>query len=323
MPWNFPVWQLFRVLIPQLIMGNVILCKPAPNVSMVNEFLAKLYYDLDVLKFVRLSNSQVADCIHDSFVRGVTLTGSVRAGKAVAMVAAAEVKPTVLELGGSDPFIVTQHANLDLAAEKLLLSRFQNAGQSCIATKRLIVHHSVKNDFLERLIAGVKTFKYGDPLKVDTNLGPLARKSCQETVAAQVKTALAEDALMLYQSDLSGINSGCFYPATLVEVFSVENILWKEEVFGPVLSFMTYDTDKEAVRFANSSEFGLGASVWSEHVEQQDFFIQHIEAGMLAINKMMVSTYDRPFGGIKQSGYGQELALEGLLSFVNKKQLFR
>lgn len=323
MPWNFPVWQLFRVLIPQIIMGNVILCKPAPNVSMVNEFLAKLFYDVSILKFVRLTNAQVADCIKDSAIRGVTLTGSVRAGKAVATIAAAEVKPTVLELGGSDPFIVTQNADLDLAAENLLLSRFQNAGQSCIAAKRLIIHHSVKIDFLERLIAGVKTFKYGDPLDLATNIGPLARKSCQDTVMDQVKRGLEDNASLLYQSDITHIFKGCFFPATIIEVFSVENNLWKEEVFGPVLAFMSYDTDEEAVRFANASEYGLGASVWSKDEERQNFFIKHIEAGMLAINKMMVSTYDRPFGGIKQSGYGQELALEGLLSFINKKQLFK
>tara|TARA_B100001989_G_scaffold231219_1_gene189765 strand:+ start:897 stop:2225 length:1329 start_codon:yes stop_codon:yes gene_type:complete len=320
MPWNFPVWQLFRVLIPQLAVGNVVLCKPAPNMNYLHNLLADSLQDIPMIDFARLSNKQVANCINDSRIAGVTLTGSVRAGKAVGALAAGVVKPTVLELGGSDPFIVCADANLDLACDKLMLSRFLNAGQSCIAAKRLLLHADIKDTFLAKLSTALHTLTPGDPLDVSTTLGPVAKKSCLEQLSKQVNTGLSQQATITDQLALNQ-PTGYFYPPTIIELTDSANTLWSQEVFGPILPYLTFYTDSDALTLANQTTFGLGASIWSNCTTRQQLFTHQLNAGMVAVNDMMVSSYDRPFGGIKQSGYGKELALEGLLSFANYKQI--
>lgn len=321
MPWNFPIWQVFRVLIPQLIVGNVLLFKHAPTMTGLTQLLMDAYQSHQEFSFARLSYDQVDYCIQHPAISGVTLTGSVRAGKTIAQLAGSAVKPSVLELGGSDAFIVCEDADLELAVQQLIVSRFQNCGQSCIAAKRLLVHESIKDDVIARLIQHMSQFRYGDPLQEDTTLGPLASREGLVAVQDQLKRGTAQAATILYQADISLIKTGYFFPATLVELLSSDNCLWQEEVFGPVLSCMTFKTDQEAIALANDSSYGLGASVWTAAIDRQTSFISQLQVGMVALNKCLVSVYDRPFGGIKQSGYGHELALEGCLSFVNKKQV--
>lgn len=322
MPWNFPFWQALRLIIPNLLMGNVCLIKHAPNVPKSIEMLVKLMIESGFsdaqINYAFLTNEQAADVIADPRIVGVSLTGSDKAGSAVGELAGKHIKPMVLELGGSDPFVVCEDADLDLVIPNAVAARFGNAGQVCISAKRFLIHERVKASFLTRFLEGVKSITLGDPLDPKTTMGPLARKDLQEQIAGQVSRSLDAGASLLYQAE-SIPDQGYFYPPTVLEVSNPNSPVLCEETFGPVAVIQTFSNDDEALTMANSSQYGLGASVWSQSEERIDFFTQGINAGGVFINQIVKSQPELPFGGIKRSGFGRELGVEGLLAFCNIK----
>ncbi|RAP30282.1 NADP-dependent succinic semialdehyde dehydrogenase [Candidatus Marinamargulisbacteria bacterium SCGC AG-414-C22] len=322
MPWNFPLWQIFRVLIPQLVVGNVVLIKPALNVPSTTLLWQKMCLECSFFQCLLLSNEQVSAVISDDRCAGVSLTGSVNAGKVVASLAGAAIKPVVLELGGSDPFIVCSDADTDAAVTALVTSRFQNAGQSCIAAKRLLLHESIKTPFLNRLRGALEHIVLGDPLHTQTTMGPCARLDLQQQVLDQLQTGINQGAEQIGTVSYSIPDSGYFVSPQVLLLPDSTNRLWQEEVFGPLLPVLTFNTLEACITLANDSQFGLGASVWTTDQQVQQNIISQLKTGMVAVNKGMASVYDRPFGGIKQSGIGKELGLAGLLSFVNVKQFY-
>jgi len=325
MPWNFPFWQLFRFAAPALAAGNVVLLKHAPNTPRcarsIEALLREVGFPPGVLQNLFLSNEQAARVIADPRVRGVTLTGSSRAGRQVAAAAGRQLKTTVLELGGSDPFIVLDDADLDEAASVGVASRCLNNGQSCIAAKRFVVQSAVYDAFRERLVAGMAARRMGDPALPTTQLGPLARRDLRDRLAAQVEGTLAAGARAL-SGGAAPPGPGFFYPATVLEAAPEGTPATEEELFGPVAVLLRCDSDEDALRLANATSYGLGASVWSEDVERARRLAPRLEAGAVFVNGMVKSDPRLPFGGVKESGYGRELGREGLLEFVNVKTVW-
>ena len=322
MPWNFPFWQALRLVIPNLLMGNVCLIKHAPNVpksiKMLIEMMHEVGFSAGSVNYAYLSNEQAASVIADPRIAGVSLTGSDRAGSAVAEIAGKHIKPSVLELGGSDPFIICEDADLDRAVESAVPARFGNAGQVCISAKRFLVHTSLREAFVSRLIDGVKQIKLGDPMDPSTTMGPLARADIKAQISRQVTQSIDAGAQVLYQAtDIP--DTGFFYPPTVIECTDPNTSALCEETFGPVAVIQTFGDDDEALRLANNSKYGLGASVWSASPERITFYTKGVDAGGVFINQIVKSQPELPFGGIKSSGYGRELGVEGLLAFCNIK----
>jgi succinate-semialdehyde dehydrogenase/glutarate-semialdehyde dehydrogenase len=325
MPWNFPFWQVFRFAAPALAAGNVGLLKHASNVPQcalaIEDIFRRAGFPEGCFQTLLIDTDRVQRIIEDPRVAGVTLTGSNAAGSAVGSAAGKQIKKSVLELGGSDPFIVTPSANLDASVRTAVKARVINNGQSCIAAKRFIVIGSIADDFERRLVAGIQSLKVGDPLDPMTDVGPLANEAQVKTLAGQVERSVSDGARLLtggHRLDRAGYY---FAPGVLTDISPDAPTYW-EEVFGPVaLLFRVRDID-QAIAIANDSPFGLAASAWTNEETERRRFITELESGMVFINAMVASDPRLPFGGVKQSGYGRELSEYGLREFVNIKTVW-
>jgi succinate-semialdehyde dehydrogenase / glutarate-semialdehyde dehydrogenase len=322
MPWNFPYWQAVRFLAPTILAGNVGLLKHASIVQGVAGLMEEMVLTAGgpegLFQNLAIKSGMVADIIADDRVVAVTLTGSEGAGIAVAEQAGRNLKKVVLELGGSDPFIVMPSANLDEAVKQGVKARIQNTGQSCICAKRMIVHADIYDSFLEKFTAGMKAVKAGDPMDPKTDMGPLSSAEQRDTVLGQLEEAKKLGAKLLFGGEkLEG--PGAFLSAGILTDVPRDSPLMHEEIFGPIaMVFRAADID-EAISIANDIPFGLGSSVWTNDAAEQKRFIRDIEAGMTAINQMLASAPEAPFGGIKRSGHGRELGPYGLHEFMNLK----
>jgi succinate-semialdehyde dehydrogenase/glutarate-semialdehyde dehydrogenase len=323
MPWNFPLWQVFRFAAPNLVAGNTALLKHAESVPGCARAITALLEDAGlpsgVFTNLFITHEQAESVIAHPAVRGVTLTGSTRAGRAVARAAGAHLKKTVLELGGSDAYLVLEDADLDLAAAACATSRLLNAGQSCIAAKRFVVAESVRGAFTERLVARMAETKMGDPMDATTTLGPLARADLREALRRQVEASLAQGARLRLGGRVPD-GPGAFYPATVLDDVRPGMPAFDEELFGPVAAVVGASGEAEAIRLANASPYGLGAAVFSSDLERARRIAAHeLDAGACAINDFVRSDPRLPFGGVKDSGFGRELGRQGLLEFMNVK----
>ncbi len=331
MPWNFPLWQVTRFAAPALMAGNVGLLKHAPSVPRTALFLEDLFRRAGapdgVFQTLLIGTDQVGGVIADRRVAAVTLTGSVGAGRAVAAQAGAAGKKVVLELGGSDPFIVLPSADLDQAISVGIQARVQNNGQSCIAAKRFIVHREVAKDFTDGFVAGMETLVVGDPLDPATEVGPLVTAAARDTIAAQVDDARRQGAAVLcggatVVGPRGPDHPGYFYRPTVLEGVVPGMRAATEEVFGPVALLFTAADSEDALAIANGTEFGLGSSVWTTDAAEQKRFIDGLDAGQVFVNGMVASMSPLPFGGVKSSGVGRELSTFGLHEFCNIKSVW-
>lgn len=325
MPWNFPFWQVFRFAAPALMAGNVCLLKHASNVPKcaleIENIFINAGFPHHIFNTVLIEASMVADILANDKVAAVTLTGSENAGKQVAAAAGSHVKKSVLELGGSDAFIVLDDADLDQAARAGVKSRMLNAGQSCIAAKRFIVENGVFDDFASLFIRYLQQLNYGNPLQKDTDFGPLARIDQAQVLYAQVSKSLEMGAELLFGSLPDKIEDASF-PPLIITNLKPGMPAYEEEMFGPVACFFKAEGMHEAVRLANASKYGLGASVWTKNKERANFLSDKIDSGAVYVNQMMFSHPAVPFGGIKLSGYGRELSHIGIREFTNQKTVW-
>lgn len=324
MPWNFPFWQVFRFAAPNLLLGNVALLKHASNVPACALAIESLFeragFPAGCFRTLLIESARVRHLIEDSRIRGVTLTGSGPAGARVAGTAGERLKKSVLELGGSDPFLVMPSARLDDAVATAVKSRTQNNGQSCIAAKRFIVHTDVYREFRDRFVAGMEALEVGDPTLQDTDVGPLFARQGRDDCERQVRDLLQANARRLTGAE-SVDGPGFYYRPGIVEAAVADAARFDEEIFGPVaLLFEAADLD-EAVRVANATPLGLGSTIFTEDTDEVERACQGIEAGSTFVNTMVASDPRLPFGGIKDSGHGRELAVEGLREFANVKTL--
>ena len=325
MPWNFPLWQAMRFAAPALMAGNVGLLKHASNVPQTALYLEELFrkagFPDDVFQTLLIGSGAVERVLRDDRVVAATLTGSAPAGQSVASIAGDALKPTVLELGGSDPFIVMPSADLDKAAEVATTARCQNNGQSCIAAKRFFVHADVGEEFTRLFAEKLAALQVGDPMAEDTKVGPLATESGREDVERYVQDAVDKGATVVVGGQRPD-GPGWFYPPTLLTGITPEMDLYAEEVFGPVAALFTVGSLDEAIEISNSHPYALGANLWSEDGDERAQFVRDVQAGMAFINGMVTSYPELPFGGIKQSGYGRELTELGMYEFMNAKTVW-
>jgi succinate-semialdehyde dehydrogenase/glutarate-semialdehyde dehydrogenase len=325
MPWNFPLWQAMRFAAPALMAGNVGLLKHASNVPQTALFMEELFrragFPPGVFTTLLVGSDQVERILRDDRVRAATLTGSAPAGKAVARVAGEELKPTVLELGGSDPFVVLPSADLDKAAETATTARCQNNGQSCIAAKRFIVHEDVADAFEERFVERMAALVVGDPMEEGTDVGPLATEQGRTDVEELVADAVAKGATVRCGGKRPD-GPGWYYPPTVLSGITEDMRVFGEELFGPVATVFRVPDADAAVELANATEFGLGSNVWTNDRDEQERFVRDLDAGAVFVNGMTTSYPDLPFGGIKASGYGRELAALGIREFCNAKTVW-
>lgn len=323
MPWNFPYWQVFRFIAPTLMAGNAGLLKHASNVPgcalAIAEVMREAGFPENVFQTLLLPSRDVEAALQDERVKAVSLTGSEGAGRSVAGTAGAQIKPSVMELGGSDPFVVLPSADLELAAKTAVSARTINNGQSCIAAKRFIVHQDIYDDFVKRFVAGLQALKVGDPTQPETDVGPLATAQIRDELHAQVQDAVQKGAKLLLGGTLPQGGAGYFYPVTALEGITPEMEVWSEETFGPVALIFKVRSLDEALEVANGTRFGLGASAWSTDPAEQQRLIRDLEAGAVFINSMVASDPRLPFGGVKASGFGRELGKAGIHAFVNTK----
>jgi len=325
MPWNFPLWQAVRFAAPALMAGNVGILKHASNVPQSALYLADVIarggFPDGCFQTLLVPSSAVEAILRDPRVAAATLTGSEPAGRSVAAIAGDEVKHTVLELGGSDPFIVMPSADLDAAVATAVTARVQNNGQSCIAAKRFIVHADIYDEFLDKFVRQMQALRVGDPTDPNTDVGPLATEQGRVDVEKLVDQAVTAGAVVRCGGKrLDG--PGWFYPPTVVTDITADMPIYTEEVFGPVASvYRAADTD-EAIDIANATSFGLGSNAWTRDQSEQQRFIDEIEAGQVFINGTTVSYPELPFGGIRRSGYGRELSAHGIREFCNVKTVW-
>lgn len=325
MPWNFPFWQVFRFAVPTIMAGNAALLKHAPISSgtgnKIEELFLEAQFPPSLFQHLILDNDGAAKVIEHDFVSAVTLTGSGRAGSAVASHAGKFLKKSVLELGGADPYLVLEDADLDLAARCIVNSRLSNAGQVCIAAKRVIAIQSIAEKLTQKIIKNMAFYQIGDPLAPKTNMGPLARRDLRDTLHLQVEKSVKQGAKLL----LGGIipdGKGFYYPPTLLTDVKPGMTAFDEEVFGPVIAISTVDSEEEAIQYANMGQYGLGAAVFTRDLQKGEHIAtMEIEAGVCFVNALVASDPRLPFGGIKHSGYGRELSREGILEFVNTKTI--
>lgn len=325
MPWNFPFWQVFRFAAPALMAGNTALLKHASNVPQCALAIELVFreagFPAGVFRTLLIGSGAVEGVIADRRVRAVTLTGSAATGRQVAAAAGRSLKKTVLELGGSDPYIVLEDADLEAAAQTAATARNQNTGQSCIAAKRFIVVEAVAEEFEQRFIEAVRRLRVGDPLQPATQVGPLARGDLRDELDRQVRSSIGQGAVVaLGGSPQPG--PGYFYRPTVLTRVTPAMAVWREETFGPVAAVMRVRDETAAVALANDSEYGLGASLWTGDLERGQRLARQIEAGSVFINGMVASDPRLPFGGIKDSGYGRELSEFGIREFVNIKTVW-
>jgi succinate-semialdehyde dehydrogenase/glutarate-semialdehyde dehydrogenase len=325
MPWNFPFWQVFRFAAPALMAGNVGLLKHASNVPQcalaIEDIIHRAGFPEGAFQTLLIGSDQVQLVIDDPRVRAVTLTGSEGAGRSVGGEAGEEIKPSVLELGGSDPFIVMPSADLEKAVSTAVTSRTLNNGQSCINAKRIIVHQEIADEFERRFVERMAALKVGDPMSEETDMGPLATPQILEDVDSQVRRSVEVGARVLTGGKpMEG--EGNYYPPTVITDIPEDSPAYVEEIFGPVASLFRARDIEDAVRIANDTTFGLGSSAWTNDPAEQERFVNEIEAGMVYINRMTESTPEVPFGGAKNSGYGRELSHYGIREFTNIKTVW-
>ncbi|MFE9691736.1 NADP-dependent succinic semialdehyde dehydrogenase [Micromonospora sp. NPDC005806] len=325
MPWNFPLWQVMRFAAPALMAGNTGLLKHASNVPQTALYLEDLFrragFPEGAFTTLLVGSEAVDRILSDPRVRAATLTGSEGAGRSIAQIAGRELKKTVLELGGSDPFVVMPSADLDKAAEVATTARCQNNGQSCIAAKRFIVHTDVFDAFAEKFAARMAALKVGDPMGGDTDVGPLATGRGRAEVREQVQDAVDNGATILCGGELPA-GDGWYYPPTVVTDLRPEMRMWSEEVFGPVAGLFRASSYEEAIEIANGTHFGLGSNAWTTDPAEQERFATDLDAGSVFVNGMTTSYPQLPFGGVKNSGYGRELSALGMREFCNTKTVW-
>jgi len=326
MPWNFPFWQVFRFAAPALMGGNTGVLKHASNVSgcsiAIEEIFAEAGFPENVFRSILLSSSRVDMVVKDRRIKAVTLTGSSPAGKAVAVLAGQYLKKTVLELGGSDPYIILEDADLEHAVDACVTGRLINAGQSCIAAKRFIVVDPVYERFEEMLVEKMKAAKYGDPFDQSVDFGPLARNNLREELQAHVDMSIEKGAKLLLGGDIPDI-TGYYYPPTVLADVKPGIPAFHEEMFGPVAALIRAKDEKDAIRLANDTTFGLGAAVFTADIERGKQIAEYqLEAGSCFVNDFVRSDPRLPFGGIKGSGYGRELSHFGMKEFQNVKTVY-
>jgi succinate-semialdehyde dehydrogenase/glutarate-semialdehyde dehydrogenase len=325
MPWNFPFWQVFRFAAPALMAGNVGLLKHASNVPQcaldIQEVFAQAGFPAGTFQTLLVGSSKVRRIIDDPRVMAATLTGSEGAGMAVGEQAGRQIKKVVLELGGSDPFIVMPSADLDAAVKTAVAARCINNGQSCIAAKRFIVHRDVYPEFERKYVEGMSRLKLGDPLLEGTDVGPLATEQTRKDLEKQVDASVRAGARLLLGGKAPA-GPGWFYPPTVLARIPEKAPAYREEVFGPVALLFEVGSAEEAVRLANDSTFGLGASAWTRDAREVALFARDIESGQVFVNAMVASDPRLPFGGVKRSGHGRELGRWGIREFVNAKTVY-
>jgi succinate-semialdehyde dehydrogenase/glutarate-semialdehyde dehydrogenase len=325
MPWNFPFWQVFRFAAPNLVAGNVGLLKHASNVPgcalAIEDVFRKAGFPDNVFRTLMIPASMVADVISNDRVRAVTLTGSEAAGRSVAETAGRHLKPSVLELGGSDPFIVLDDADLDLAVQQAVMSRYLNCGQSCIAAKRFIVMDAIADDFVAAFRQAVEVLMPGDPMSDTSVLAPMARHDLRDDLHQQVLASIKEGAVAV-TGCMPEQGAGAFYQASILDHVKPGMPAWDEEFFGPVALVIRVADEDEAVAVANSSRFGLGGSVWSKDSARAERVALRVESGSVFVNGLVKSDPRLPFGGVKDSGYGRELSHHGLMEFLNAKTIW-
>jgi succinate-semialdehyde dehydrogenase / glutarate-semialdehyde dehydrogenase len=325
MPWNFPFWQVFRFAAPALMAGNVAVLKHASNVPQcalaIEDIFVRAGFPQGVFQTLLIGSERVEGLIDDDRIVAVTLTGSEGAGSAVASRAGKRIKKAVLELGGSDPFIVMPSANVELAAQTAVRARIINNGQSCIAAKRFIVHERIADEFERMMIRGMKNLMVGDPMDESMDIGPLATEKLLIDLHAQVEDSLAAGAQLVtggHRIDMPGF----FYEPTVLTSVPDNAPAYREELFGPVASIFRVAHVGEAIAIANATSFGLGSCAWTDDRAEQNLFVREIEAGQVFINGMVSSDPRLPFGGVKHSGFGRELGSFGIREFVNIKTVY-
>ena len=319
MPWNFPFWQVFRFAVPSLTSGNTVVIKHASNVPKSAKLIQTIFEDAGFPKGcyqdLPIPSAEVAQIIANPIIKAVSLTGSEQAGIAVATEAGKHLKKCVLELGGNNAFIVLEDANLEKTVAIAVNARMQNAGQSCIASKRFLIHENIEEAFVSQLKTAVQKLKTGNPLDKTTEIGALAREDLAEELEIQVRKSIEMGAKLV----CGGKRTESFYEPTILTNVSVKMPVFKEETFGPVVAITTFKTLEEAIELSNTSEFGLGVSVFTQDIETIKKHISSFNEGAVFINEMVKSDPRLPFGGIKKSGYGRELSEDGIREFVNVK----
>lgn len=326
MPWNFPLWQVMRFAAPALMAGNAGLLKHASNVPYSAQYLGSLFERAGFPRgsFVNLMipASRVGAVIDDARIRAVTLTGSEPAGRAVAERAGRQIKKVVLELGGSDAFVVMPSADIGKSAETAVKARMINNGQSCIAAKRFIIHEDIYDQWLGLFLEEMKKLVVGDPMEAGVDVGPLATKNGQIEIAELVDDAKSKGA-RVHLGGETPAGPGFFYPPTVIDCITQDMRIMMEETFGPVASVYKVSSREEAVRIANQTTFGLSSALWSNDSEEQDYFMRELQAGAVFLNGMTISFPELPFGGIKDSGHGRELGMHGIREFTNIKTVWK
>ena len=323
MPWNFPYWQALRFAAPSLMIGNTIVLKPASATMQCGIEIENTFNRVGLPEGVfqtLVGDSTIAESLIDSDINAVTFTGSVPVGAKVAQRATSQIKKTVLELGGSDPFIVCEDADIEKASNGAIKGRFINCGQSCIASKRFILIKNVANEFIEKFVQKTEKLKVGDPLSDDTDIGPLVNASGLNKIDSQVKESVKEGAEVLTGGERIG-RKGYFYRPTVLKNVNSKMQIAQEEVFGPVAPIIVAGDEVEAIELANDSEYGLGASIWTQDLDKAERLSSSVESGIVSVNNVVASDPRVPFGGVKKSGFGRELSRYGMLEFVNIKSV--
>lgn len=322
MPWNFPFWQVFRFAVPTILAGNTVVVKHASNVPKSAQLIEKIFleagFETGTYFNLPLESKYIEQILDYPKIKAVSLTGSEKAGSSVASIAGRNIKKSVLELGGSNAFIVMDDADLDRTIDIAINARYRNAGQSCIAAKRFLVQEGIYPEFLNRFTAKVKELKMGDPFDPETTIGPLARVDLAEELEQQVNKSLEMGAKLV----LGGKRKDAFYEPTILTDISTEMPVFKEETFGPVAVIKTFKTFEEAVELSNLTTFGLGVSLISKNIEKYLDKVYLFEEGAVFFNELVRSDPKLPFGGVKKSGFGRELSEEGIREFVNIKTVF-
>ena len=323
MPWNFPFWQVFRFAAPNIMAGNVGILKHAPITTGAGLAIEKAFLDAGfpehVFSTMVLTNEQTASVIAHKYISGVTFTGSEQTGMILAACAGSHLKKIVVELGGNDPYLILEDAELDWAAQVVVASRLNNNGQTCIAAKRIIVVSDVADAFIEKILALVQTYQYGDPMDPHTKLGPMARDDLRLHVHQQVRESIAKGAMLRLGGNLPK-ERGYYYPATVLTHVRPGMPAFDDEVFGPVFAITLAADEADAIQLANHSRFGLGAAVFTQKLERGErIATEELQVGQAAVNSAVASDPRLPFGGTKHSGFGRELAREGIREFMNIK----
>ncbi|WBL23928.1 NAD-dependent succinate-semialdehyde dehydrogenase [Zunongwangia sp. HRR-M8] len=322
MPWNYPFWQAFRFAAPALMAGNIGLLKHASNVmrsaNNIQTVFEKAGFPKDCFQNLVISSSKIEEILKDDRVKAVTLTGSKPAGSAVAATAGSEIKKSVLELGGSNALVVFKDANIQKTVETCVQARYQNTGQSCIAGKRLLLHESIEDQFMEEFVKQVRELKSGDPMDEDTYIGTLAREDLAEDLESQIKDSVEKGAKIV----LGGKRDKAYFEPTILTNVKKGMRVFDEETFGPAISVTTFKENQEAIDLVNYSDFGLGVSIFTEDFDFAEGIISEFEDGAVFVNELVKSDPRLPFGGTKISGYGRELSSHGIQEFVNRKTVY-